>query len=75
MDSPVPSLSWITHHRHNGPTNADIPHRDPRQRTTRTRVNADSLSALDVRESNLWIRRVLVRAQEGQLRSRGGRRG
>src|SRR6266542_2196038 len=41
------------------------------QRVTRTRVNGCKLLEFRWFRWSLWIRRVLVRAQEGQLGSRG----
>ena len=38
-----------------------------RQRVTRTRVNGGKLPEFERLRRPLWIRRVLVRAQEGQL--------
>jgi hypothetical protein len=40
------------------------------QRVTRTRVYATKLLELRRFQRPLWIRRVLVRAQEGQLEAR-----
>jgi hypothetical protein len=40
-------------------------------RVARTRVNRFKLPELEWLQRPLWIRRVLVRAQEGQLKSAG----
>src|SRR5262245_14735400 len=43
----------------------------PRHRVTRSRVSACKLAEFGELQWPLWIRRVLVRAQEGQLKSAG----